>query len=60
MMPPDPDADMCRDAQSTSQSTDKCMAEGWLYVAAGVDLFSQRVVGWSMRAEMTAQLVADA
>jgi putative transposase len=35
-------------------------AEGWLYVAAVVDLFSRRVVGWSMSAEMTAQLVADA
>jgi putative transposase len=35
-------------------------AEGWLYVAAVVDLFSRRVVGWSMNAAMTAQLVADA
>ena len=35
-------------------------AEGWLYVAAVVDLFSRRVVGWAMKAEMTAQLVADA
>ena len=35
-------------------------AEGWLYVAAVVDLFSRRVVGWSMSATMTTQLVADA
>jgi putative transposase len=35
-------------------------AEGWLYVAAVIDLFSRRVVGWSMSAAMTAQLVADA
>ena len=35
-------------------------AEGWLYVAAVVDLFSRRVVGWSMHATMTAQLVTDA
>jgi transposase InsO family protein len=35
-------------------------AEGWLYVAAVIDLFSRRVVGWSMSADMTAQLVADA
>ncbi|WP_371212523.1 IS3 family transposase [Methylocystis sp. ATCC 49242] len=35
-------------------------AEGWLYVAAVIDLFSRRVVGWSMKAEMTAGLVADA
>ena len=31
-------------------------AEGWLYVAAVVDLFSRRVVGWAM----TAPLVTDA
>ena len=28
-------------------------AEGWLYVAAVVDLFSRRVVGWSMNAAMS-------
>ena len=28
-------------------------AEGWLYVAAVIDLFSRRVVGWSMKAEMS-------
>jgi putative transposase len=35
-------------------------AEGWLYVAAVIDLFSRRVVGWSMSDTMTAQLVTDA
>jgi transposase InsO family protein len=35
-------------------------AEGWLYVAAVVGLFSRRVVGWSMSATMAAQLVTDA
>ena len=35
-------------------------AEGWLYVAAVIDLFSRRVVGWSMSDGMTAQLVTDA
>ena len=35
-------------------------AEGWLYVAAVVDLFSRRVVGWSMSAAMTSQFVTDA
>ena len=35
-------------------------AEGWLYVAAVIDLFSRRVVGWSMTPNMTAQLVTDA
>ncbi len=34
--------------------------EGWLYMAAVIDLFSRRVVGWSMSATMAAQLVADA
>ncbi len=35
-------------------------AEGWLYVAVVLDLYSRRVVGWSMQAAMTSQLVADA
>ena len=34
--------------------------EGWLYVAAVLDLFSRRVVGWSMQTTMTAELVTDA
>lgn len=35
-------------------------SEGWLFVAVVLDLFSRRVVGWSMQAAMTAQLVTDA
>ena len=35
-------------------------AEGWLYVAVVLDLYSRRIVGWSMQASMTSQLVADA
>jgi len=35
-------------------------AEGWLYAADVIDLFSRRVVGWSMSAPMTAELVTDA
>jgi putative transposase len=35
-------------------------AEGWLYVAVVLDLFSRRVVGWSMQNHMTSHLVADA
>jgi putative transposase len=35
-------------------------AEGWLYVAVVLDLFSRRVVGWSMSPSMTSQLVIDA
>jgi transposase InsO family protein len=34
--------------------------EGWLYLAVVIDLFSRKVVGWSMRSRMTAQLVCDA
>ena len=37
----------------------KCV-DRWLYVVAVIDLFSRRVVGWSMSAGMTAQLVTDA
>lgn len=35
-------------------------AEGWLYVAVVMDLYSRRIVGWSMQSHMTSQLVADA
>ena len=35
-------------------------AQGWLYVAVVIDLFSRKVVGWSMQAQMTSQLVIDA
>ena len=34
--------------------------EGWLYLAVVIDLFSRRVVGWSMAAHMKAHLVNDA
>lgn len=35
-------------------------AAGWLYLAVVLDLFSRRVVGWSMKNQMTADLVTDA
>ncbi|MBK8260489.1 MAG: IS3 family transposase [Nannocystis sp.] len=34
--------------------------EGWLYLAVIIDLFSRRVVGWSMADHMRAELVHDA
>lgn len=34
-------------------------AEGWLYVAAVVDLFSRHIVGWAIKTEMTVQLVTE-
>jgi len=33
--------------------------EGWLYLAAVIDLFSRQVVGWSMQPHMQASLVTD-
>jgi putative transposase len=34
--------------------------EGWLYLAAMQDLFSRRIVGWAMQANMRSELVVDA
>jgi transposase InsO family protein len=35
-------------------------AEGWLYAAAVMDLYSRRIVGWSMSDTMQAKMVSDA
>lgn len=35
-------------------------AEGWLYLAAIMDLFSRRIVGWSLQERMTTELALDA
>ena len=34
--------------------------QGWLFLAVVIDLFSRRVVGWSMQPEMRSHLVIDA
>ena len=34
--------------------------EGWLYLAVVMDLFSRRIVGWSMRDDMRSEIVIDA
>ena len=34
--------------------------QGWLYLATVMDLFSRRIVGWSMQPRMKTDLVADA
>lgn len=34
--------------------------EGWLYLATTLDLYSRRIVGWSMKERMTSNLVIDA
>lgn len=35
-------------------------AQGWLYLAAVLDLFSRKIVGWSMADHMKTDLVSDA
>ncbi len=35
-------------------------AEGWLFLAVVMDLFSRRIVGWSLREQITSQIVIDA
>ena len=44
----------------TSDITYIATGEGWLYLAAVIDLFSRQVVGWSMQPHMQASLVTDA
>ena len=34
--------------------------EGWLFLAAVMDLYSRKIVGWSMRDDLEAPLVVDA
>jgi len=34
--------------------------EGWLYLAVVIDLYSRKVVGWSMGSRMKARLAGDA
>jgi len=35
-------------------------AEGWLYLAVILDLYSRQVIGWALSVRMTAELVGDA
>lgn len=34
--------------------------EGWLYLATVIDLYSRKVIGWSLQSTLTKQLVCDA
>ena len=34
--------------------------QGWLYLAAVMDLYSRKIIGWSMKSRMTRDLVLDA
>ena len=49
-----------RDQAYVSDITYIWTQEGWLYLAVVIDLFSRKVVGWSMSSRMTTQLVCDA
>ena len=53
----------------TASKANKCWAadityiwtgEGWLYLAVVLDLFSRRIVGWSMQASLHKELVLEA
>lgn len=57
------------DRQFTAQAPDQRWAgditylwttEGWLYLAVVLDLFSRRIVGWSMQSTLETRLVHDA
>ena len=44
----------------TADITYIATAEGWLYLAIVLDLYSRQIVGWAMRERMTKELVIDA
>lgn len=44
----------------TSDITYVATGEGWLYLAVVLDLYSRRVVGWSMRPDLRAELACEA
>jgi len=57
------------DRQFTVKAPDKVWAgdityiatdEGWLFLAVVIDLFSRQVIGWSLRQDMTRDIVIDA
>lgn len=52
--PPAPDVTWCGDI------TYLATGEGWLYLATVIDLFSRRVIGWSLTDHMRTSLVTDA
>ena len=49
-----------RDRAYASDITYIHTQEGWLYLAVVIDLFSRKVVGWSMSSRMKAALTCDA
>jgi putative transposase len=49
-----------RAANRVSDITHIRTHEGWLYLAVVVDLYSRRVIGWSMQSRIKKELVLDA
>jgi putative transposase len=57
------DRDFTADAPNRKWVTDityLATAAGWVYLAAVVDLFSRKVVGWSISTSLATELVSDA
>lgn len=50
----------CPNAKWVADLTYIPTGEGWLYLAALLDLYSRKVVGWSMAAHLRAELAIDA
>jgi putative transposase len=50
----------CPNQAWTGDITYIATEEGWLFLAVVIDLFSRKVVGWSMRPDMHRSLVIDA
>jgi putative transposase len=50
----------CANSAYVSDITYIWTQEGWLYLAAVMDLYSRKIVGWSMSSRMKASLVCDA
>lgn len=48
------------DAKWVADFTHIWTAEGWLYGAVVLDLYSCRIVGWSMQASLASQIVSNA
>ena len=57
------DRDFTADAVNTKWAADITYIptqEGWLYFAAVMDLYSRRIIGWSMSEQIDSKLVTDA
>jgi len=50
----------CRDQKWAGDITYVWTEEGWLYLAVMLDLYSRKVIGWSMSERMTTRLTCDA